>query len=234
MWFDYLLPYRGTLPGGPKPLVSWTLLALNALVFVWELGLAKTGIFPFFIRDFAVTPEKLSGNPQDSWPTLISHTFFHQDLLHAGGNLYYLWTFGHLLEKRLGNLPFLFSYFLWGAFAAFFQIFFEAQPSAHLFGASGAISGILGAYFVLRPLERVGLALPTFGFTRPLEAKVPIFLFLGFWFLLQMARGIGSLTTPPAEASSVAYWAHTGGFAAGALTSYLWTLLRGDGTGEGR
>ncbi len=151
------------------------------------------------------------------WFTLLSSMFMHAGLLHILGNMWYLWIFGDNIEGVLGRLGYLGFYLLCGAAAAFAQIFINPNSAIPMVGASGAISGVLGAYLVLFPYGRILTLVPLFPFFVRL-IQLPVILFLGFWFFMQFWGGISS----PIDGGGVAYWAHAGGFVAGAALA--WTV----------
>ena len=145
--------------------------------------------------------------------------FVHGSLLHVAGNMLYLWIFGDNVEDRMGHGRFLVFYLLCGSAAALAQTAMSADSLAPMVGASGAVAGVMGAYFVLYPHSRV---LTLFPFPLML-IEIPAIYLLGLWFLMQFVNGLGTLT-PPVEgqlAGGVAFWAHIAGFAAGALLILL-------------
>lgn len=150
------------------------------------------------------------------WLTLLTAMFMHAGFWHILGNMWYLWIFGDNVEDVFGRVGYVFFYLLSGLAAAFAQIVTNPHTVIPMVGASGAISGVLGAYFVLFPYGRVLTLVPLFPFFVRLIELPAIFL-LGFWFLLQFIGGISS----PVEGGGVAYWAHAGGFIAGALMALL-------------
>ncbi len=150
------------------------------------------------------------------WFTLLTAMFMHAGFWHILGNMWYLWIFGDNVEDVFGRVGFVLFYLLSGLAAAFAQIFTNPDTVIPMVGASGAISGVLGAYFVLFPYGRVLTLVPLFPFFVRLIELPAIFL-LGFWFVLQFLGGISS----PVEGGGVAYWAHAGGFVAGALLALL-------------
>jgi len=224
MWFDYFVPYRRTFGKGGHAWVTWGLILANWMLFLWELSLTKRGLLPLFLQDYALVPDRFLHDIAGLWPTLISHIFVHGDWLHLIGNMYYLWIFGPPLERRVGSIEFLCFFLSWGVVGALTQVGFESDTTTYLLGASGAIAGILGAMFVLEPLVSLPIIGPSFTVLRRFQIQIPNFLFLGFWFLLQMVRGVGSLTDTGEEVQHIAYWAHAGGFSCGALSIYAWLL----------
>lgn len=150
------------------------------------------------------------------WFTLLTSMFMHGGLMHILGNLWYLWIFGDNIEGRLGKFSFLIFYLFSGLVAAFAQILTNPNGVVPMVGASGAISGVLGAYLVLYPYGRVLTLIPLpFFLTRLIE--LPAIVLLGFWFVLQFFGGLASTV----GGGGVAYWAHAGGFVAGAAIAFL-------------
>jgi membrane associated rhomboid family serine protease len=144
--------------------------------------------------------------------------------MHLLGNMLYLYIFGDNVEDRLGHGSYLVFYLLCGAASALVQVYAQENSAAPLIGASGAISGVLGAYFLLYPKARVLTLIPLFVFFPVVE--VSAFFFLGFWFLLQFLQGALSAAGGDAAAGGVAWWAHAGGFVAGAVLLPVFLLLR--------
>jgi membrane associated rhomboid family serine protease len=185
--------------------------------FAYELRLARGNFLGRFIDARALIPAVFWSNPAAHWPTIYAAMFLHGSWIHIIGNMWYLGIFGRSVEDRLGHLSYLVFYFLTGTLAALSEAYFFPESSVPMIGASGAIAGVLGAYFLLYPRASV-LALVPFGFfSRFLE--IPAFIFLAFWFVLQAFEGAGSLglARHAGEAGGVAWWAHAGGFIAGAL-----------------
>ena len=151
-----------------------------------------------------------------SWPTIFTSMFLHAGWLHILGNMLYLWIFGDNVEDRLGHVRFLVFYLFCGAIAAIAQIVVNPGSTLPTIGASGAIAGVMGAYFVLYPHSRIVALLPLFIFWQIIE--VPAIVFLGFWFLMQFFSGVGSIAlTSGTPTGGVAFWAHVAGFVVGAL-----------------
>lgn len=157
--------------------------------------------------------------PFTVWLTLLTAMFMHAGFWHILGNMWYLWIFGDNIEDVFGRVGFVFFYLISGVAAAFAQILTNPNTAIPMVGASGAISGVLGAYFVLFPYGRVLTLVPLFPFFVRLIELPAIFL-LGFWFVMQFLGGISS----PVEGGGVAYWAHAGGFVTGALLALLYKL----------
>jgi membrane associated rhomboid family serine protease len=210
-----MIPLRDINPTRRVPIATVTLIAVNVLVFVYQSTLRGTA-FDSFVFQFGVIPAALTGDFNSYAPTLFTSMFLHGDWLHIGSNMLYLWIFGNNIEDRLGILRFVAFYFITGLAAAGAQIAIGPDSRIPIVGASGAIAGVLGAYLALFPNARVQTLLILFYFIRVVEVSA-VWL-LGWWFLLQVLYGFGSLTAT--QTGGVAFFAHIGGFAAG------WLLIR--------
>jgi membrane associated rhomboid family serine protease len=188
------------------------LLALNALVFMRQAALGA-GEMEQFIVAFGLVPADFS------WLAVLTSMFVHGGLMHAAGNMLYLWIFGDNVEDRMGHGRFLAFYLLCGAAAALAQTAAAPDSPVPMVGASGAIAGVMGAYFVLYPKSRV-LTLIPFPIT---VVEIPAVYLLGLWFVMQFVNGLASMTPPEggALAGGVAFWAHAAGFGAGVLLVLL-------------
>ena len=205
-----MIPLRDIIPSRTTPYVTVTLIVLNVLVFAYQF-LLGTGVQEF-IYLFGLVPAEFS------WPTVFTSMFLHGGLMHAGGNMLYLWIFGDNVEDRMGHGRFVAFYLLCGVAAALAQTWMSPGSLVPMVGASGAIAGVMGAYFVLYPKSRIVTLLPLIFFFQVIE--VPAIVFLGIWFLMQFVSGLGSLAATSADgaaqmAGGVAFWAHVAGFAAG-------------------
>ena len=212
--------------GGPPKLVTIGLIALNVLAFLLELGQGSEGALQSFITAWGVVPrEYTTGHdiapliPLPFWSTLLTSMFLHGGWMHLGGNMLYLWIFGDNLEKVMGNARFLLFYLVCGIAAAITHIVFSGGSAVPTIGASGAISGVLGGYLILFPKNRVRVL------TRGGIMSVPALVVLGFWIVIQLVSGFGSVATT-AETGGVAYLAHVGGFFAGMLLVKPMTMGR--------
>jgi membrane associated rhomboid family serine protease len=204
-----MIPLRDVIPSRTTPIVTIALIAANALVFVFELWLDEPTLNEFVLY-FGLVPAAFS------WVAVLTSMFVHGGWLHFGANMLYLWIFGDNVEDRMGHGRFLTFYLLCGAAAALAQTIVVPNSTLPMVGASGAIAGVMGGYFVLYPQSRIVTLVPIFVFIQILE--VPAILFLGLWFLLQFASGIGSIAAVTGSASQggIAFWAHIAGFVAGA------------------
>jgi membrane associated rhomboid family serine protease len=182
------------------------IIILNCLAFLFELSLSQRMLQPFLMM-YGVVPVLFS------WPTVLTSMFLHGGWLHIGGNMLYLWIFGDNVEDRLGHGRFLVFYLLCGTVAALAQVLTSPESRVPTIGASGAIAGVMGAYFVLFPHSRVLTLVPLLVFWEVIE--IPAIFFLGIWFLMQLFSGVGSLAVSSASTGGIAFWAHVAGFVAG-------------------
>jgi membrane associated rhomboid family serine protease len=213
-----------------RPYVTWTLIFFNAFIFAFQILFADTTTFFY---TFGMVPSELTQGlsyrflespqglldietPFPTWGTLISSIFIHGGFLHFGSNMLYLWIFGDNIENWLGHSKFLIVYLVFGLAGSGAHVMADANGTIPVIGASGAIAGVLGAYFVLFPRNRVNTLVMFYFIT---IARIPAVFVLGGWFVLQLFSGLGSLAT--GASSGVAYWAHVGGFVAGLLVAYL-------------
>ena len=223
-----MIPLRDTIKSRTVPFVNYALITLCGVVFLYELSLgAKVG---HFIRLTGVTASDVSASllrghfAARPALTLFSSLFVHGGWMHLLGNMLYLYIFGDNVEDRIGHGSYLVFYLLCGAASALVQVYAEQGSTAPLIGASGAISGVLGAYLLLYPGAKVLTLIPLFIFFPVVE--VSAFFFLGFWFLLQFVQGALASAGGDAAMGGVAWWAHAGGFVAGAVLLPVFLLLR--------
>lgn len=207
-----MFPVSDVIPSRTTPYVTVGLIAVNALAFVYELQLSRPEL-QVFTQVFGVVPAYFS------WPTVLTSMFLHAGWMHVLGNLLYLWIFGDNVEDRLGHLGYLGFYLFCGAAAALGQVAANPNSMVPTIGASGAIAGVMGAYFVLYPRSRVLTAVFLVVFMDLVE--IPAIFFLGIWFMMQLFSGVGSLGTHAAD-GGVAFWAHVGGFVTGVMVGLLW------------
>ena len=214
-----MIPLKDDIPSYRVPIATIGLIILNCIVFFFQLslgpkgfeaGLVKYGAIPFEITHFReITPDL-------TFPvslSLFSSMFMHGGFLHLLGNMLYLWIFGDNVEDKLGHIRFVIFYIISGLIASFSYIITAPGSNVPMVGASGAISGVLGAYFLKFPKARI-LTLIFFGFFVRM-VKVPALFFLGFWFFLQLLSGLPSLGAQ--TTGGVAWFAHIGGFLGGIL-----------------
>ena len=201
-----MIPLRDVIPSRSTPFVTIAIIVTNAAVFLYQLSLGDRG--QAFIFDYGLVPAEFS------LLTLVTSMFLHGGLLHVGGNMLYLWIFGDNVEDRMGPARFLMFYLLCGTAAALAQTWMVPSSQVPMVGASGAIAGVMGAYFLMYPRSRIVTLIPIFIFIQLVE--VPAVVFLGIWFLIQFVSGVGTAMSPEAGITGgVAFWAHVAGFVAG-------------------
>lgn len=188
--------------------------------FLYELSLPP-GALDRFLRIWGFVPARMWSGEYPlsaSIATIFVAMFLHAGWLHVGGNMLFLWIFGDNVEDRLGHARFVAFYLLCGVAAAMAQTFISPSSEVPMVGASGAIAGVMGAYFVMYPHSRIVTLIP-FIFLQVVE--VPAIFFLGIWFLMQFLSGVGSIANVQAGSGGVAFWAHVAGFAAGVVGALL-------------
>lgn len=213
-----MIPLRDTIPSSRIAWVARSLLLLNIAAFALELRQGP-GLEAFVYRFGVVPSHWLVSSTSDllDWPrlflTLLTSQFLHGGVLHLASNMLYLWIFADNVEDRLGHARFLGLYLATGIAAAVAQILLSPRSSIPMVGASGAIAGVLGAYFLLFPAARIVTLVPMGFFMQTVE--LPAFLFLGIWFLWQWAQGFMTIGQVADVGGGVAFWAHIGGFVSG-------------------
>jgi membrane associated rhomboid family serine protease len=232
-----VIPLRDANPVRRTPIVTIALIVACVIAFAYRLGAesnaGETGVEQLFFT-YGIVPAELMADLErgrffgEETLAVFTSMFLHVNLIHLVGNLIYLWIFGNNIEDRLGRLGFILFYFAGGIAAAVAQIAIDPTSRVPMVGASGAISAVLGAYLVLFPGARI-LSLVFLGFFYQL-IEVPALIVLGFWFVLQLIDGIGSLGLAGAE-GGVAFFAHIGGFVFGVL---IGIVVRGVGGARGR
>ena len=207
-----MIPLRDVIPSRTTPYITVTIIILNALAWVVELNLPREAL-PAFLQVYGVVPA-------DFQPlTLVTSMFLHGSWLHVIGNMWYLWIFGDNVEDRLGHGRFVAFYLLCGIAAAFGQILWDPLSKLPTIGASGAIAGVMGAYFVLYPRSRVLTLVPLFLFWELIE--IPAIYLLGFWFVMQLFSAGAIAVTSSTGGGGIAFMAHVAGFVAGAAGVFV-------------
>jgi membrane associated rhomboid family serine protease len=213
-------PLRDNNPRRTVPVVTYVLIALNVLGFLWELSLGRNLDRAIFAAAFIPARFWITGYYASDLLSILISMFLHGGFMHIAGNMLYLWIFGDNVEDRLGHARYLVFYLLCGTLATFAHAFFSPASRVPAIGASGAIAGVLGAYLVLYPSARVTTIIPIFFFITIRE--IPAIIILGFWFVIQFLSGVGSLGVPAAQdTGGVAFFAHIGGFIAGMILVFL-------------
>ncbi|MDI6906284.1 MAG: rhomboid family intramembrane serine protease [Thermoanaerobacterales bacterium] len=211
-----MIPLRDTIRSRTFPVVNVILIALNLAVFLYESGLTESELTRLF-NSYGVVPAvqgKILDNPLnlDAWIPMFTTIFLHGSWLHILGNMLYLWVFGDNVEDAMGHRNYLFFYLGAGLAGSFAHIFANPESMVPTVGASGAIAGVMGAYFVTFRRSRILTLVPIF--IIPVLTELPAVIFLFLWFALQMVNGLVSAAVP---GNTVAWWAHIGGFALGML-----------------
>ncbi len=220
-----MIPIRDDTPRFSTPYITYFLIALNTLIFLWEwtIGLQSERALNTIMYEFGVVPSHiraaLQGSaqitiPQAFFPVLTS-MFMHASWLHIIGNMWVLWIFGDNIEDYLGHFRYLVFYLTCGFAASFAHILLNWGSRVPSVGASGAIAGVMGAYFVLYPRARVLTLVPLIIFFT--FWWLPAWIVLGYWFLLQFLSGAATSIATTSQTGGVAVWAHVGGFVAGIL-----------------
>ena len=235
-----IFPYGDDqVKGGHFPLFSYGFIALNILIFLFQLQFDGQLVCQYGAIPYEVLHE-------GEWVTLFTSMFLHGGWMHLLGNMLFLWIFADNIEATVGNFRFLLFYLLGGVIAVATHIYFNIGESAYccapcgegipcsggipacadmtpMVGASGAIAAVMGAYLVLFPKSRIKLFFFVFPF------RLPAFIFLGIWIYQQWAAGTEALQAVASESQGVAWWAHIGGFGFGLLAGFYFRLLRNRG-----
>jgi membrane associated rhomboid family serine protease len=212
-----MIPIRDTAPCHSTPLVTWGLMAVCIIVFV-SMKLMPDQLSYRLLNLYGMVPIRYSnpyyGLPFDYYLSFLTNLFLHGNWLHLIMNMWFMWIFGDNVEDRMGRLPFLIFYLVCGLLATFLQWYFDPTLAIPVVGASGAIAGILAAYFFLYPLERVVVWVPILFL--PIVIHIPAIAFLGLWVLIQIDSATTALLFE-GQTVDVAWWAHLGGFIAGSI-----------------
>ena len=222
-----MLPLADHNPRRTTPVVNIVLVVVNVLMFFWELQLQAAGRLEPVLLHVAFVPARFWYLPGALIPNVITmfvSMFLHGGWLHLGGNMLYLWIFGDNVEDRLGHARYLFFYLVCGLLATLAHAVMSPESRMPSIGASGAIAGVLGAYIVLYPKQRVTTLIPIFIFITIRE--IPAVFLLGFWIVMQLFFGAASMSGNLQSAGGVAYFAHIGGFIAGMVLVMLMGGLR--------
>ena len=215
-----MIPIRDDTPRFSKPFVTYFIIALNTVVFLFELSVGGQShrALNSLMNHFGVVPlhfeRALTGASSVSLPgsflPLLTSMFLHASWLHLIGNKWFLWIFGDNIEDYLGHFTYLLFYLVSGFAAAVAHILLNAGSNVPSVGASGAIAGVMGAYFVLYPRARVLMWFPPIFFFH-----LPAWLVLGYWFFMQFLSGAATSIVETSESGGIAFWAHVGGFVTG-------------------
>lgn len=198
--------------GGAKPIFSYSFIVINILIFVFQVSLGVEG-YQNLLQDFGAIPNEISN--REDLHTLLTSIFLHGGIMHLAGNMLFLWLFADNIEATIGNLHFLIFYLLGGFIASMAQIVFDPTSTLPTVGASGAISAVMGAYIVCFPKSKIKMLVLIFFRSFHISAL----LFLGFWFGQQIFSSFS--VGLDSDQGGVAWWAHIGGFAFGAIYALI-------------
>ncbi|MBU0479884.1 MAG: rhomboid family intramembrane serine protease [Proteobacteria bacterium] len=225
-----MFPLKDDVPSSSFPAINLWLIIVNVLCFVYELMLGDH-LNPF-LSTYGFVPARFMAAQAENYfdfgrfLPVFSSMFLHGGFLHVISNMWMLWIFGDNVEDSMGHGRYLFFYLLCGFVSVFAQGLSAPGSVVPMIGASGAISGVLGAYFVLHPRARITTLVPIFFFLTII--RIPAFVFLGFWILLQILQGSANLLDTGAGAKGgVAWWAHVGGFVMGFVLIHLFRKKKG-------
>ena len=227
-----MIPIRDAIRSKHFPVVNILIIGLNIIVFLWELiqgPYLKESLFLFGIVPIRYSDPGLSTHftPFQQFLPFLTSMFLHGGFLHILANMWFLYIFGDNIEDRLGHIRYLIFYIFCGVASGLVHLFTNWDSKIPTIGASGAISGIMGAYLLLYPHSRILTLIPIFFFFQFVE--LPAFIFLGYWLLLQLFSA--SLT--PSNVGGIAFWAHIGGFISGLILIKLFELIPRTGLSHG-
>ncbi len=213
-----MFPIKDTVPNRSFPATTWLIIVLCGIVFYFETTLPHRSLEKFIVF-FGIVPVEYTkhhwhGLSLIDYISFLTTMFLHGGWLHFLGNMWFLKVFGSKVEDRMGHSQFLVFYLISGVLASLFYIHFSPRSSMPVIGASGAIAGVMGAYYVMFPRAKILTFIPIFIF--PWFIEISAFFFLGWWFLLQLFSGTLSLSLPN-SGEGIAWWGHIGGFIAGVI-----------------
>lgn len=213
-----MIPIKDTIPRSGSPFVTWALIAVNGIIFIFEISIPKNVLSQIFYL-FGLVPARYSlpkwayihALSFDDYLSFLTNMFLHGGWLHLFGNMWFLYLFGSRVEDRMGHIRFLIFYLLSGIAANVIFFLVDIHSTIPEFGASGAIAGVMGAYIVMFPKARIVTLIFVLFF--PFFVDVSAFFYIGFWFILQLLSG--TLSFASQKTGGVAWWAHIGGFIIG-------------------
>lgn len=211
-----MIPIKDRNPSDLFPAVTVSIIAANVIIFFYQSSQGMQH-FERTVMSLALAPASFVTEPlaPEQIRSVFTSMFMHGGILHLAGNMLFLWIFGNNVEDYFGHIKYALFYLIAGIAATLSHVYTHPASSVPVIGASGAISGVLGAYFLLFPRARVLAAIPVFLFFYFVE--VPAFIFLGFYLILQILFGLPTLIMGPLDARGIAWFAHIGGFIAGGL-----------------
>jgi membrane associated rhomboid family serine protease len=207
-----MIPLRDVIPSRTTPYITIAIIAINAAAWLFELSMPRQ-FLPAFLQVYGVVPADLR------IAALFTSMFLHGSWFHVIGNMWYLWIFGDNVEDRLGHGRFIVFYVLCGIVSAMGQVVMDPTSALPTIGASGAIAGVMGAYFVLYPRSRVLTLIPLIIIWEVIE--LPAVFLLGFWFLIQLVSAGMVATTASTGGGGIAFAAHIAGFVAGLIAVFI-------------
>ena len=209
-----MFPIKDHQPSGQFPAITALIILANVLVFIAQL----TAFDPeAFIYQYALIPASVDFSNFATLTPFLSSIFLHAGFVHIGSNMWFLAIFGDNIEAALGRIKYLFFYLTCGAAAGLVQFLFISNETIPMLGASGAVAGVLGAYWRFFPRHKIDTIVPIFGF--PTIIALPASFMLIYWFFTQLFAGVATIAAGTAVIGGVAFWAHAGGFVAGILLS---------------
>jgi membrane associated rhomboid family serine protease len=208
-----MFPLKDTQPSYSTPVVVITLIVINIVIFLFEFSLPEQSSYRLsrdaLIQVYGLTPDRFH------FTNVLTSMFLHASWMHVLGNMLYLWVFGNRLEAALGHAKFLIFYLLCGMAAAAAQTLTNPYSALPMVGASGAIAGVMGAYLLKYPRARILTLVFVFFFITTFD--IPAVILLGYWFVIQLFSGLGSIARTHLSEGGVAFFAHVGGFLTGML-----------------
>jgi len=212
-----MIPLRDVIPSRSTPYITVTLIVINTVAWLYELTIPGD-LLPVYLQLYGVVPADFST------PTLVSSMFLHGSWSHFIGNMWYLWIFGDNVEDRVGHGRFIAFYLLCGVVAALGHVAMDPASTLPTIGASGAIAGVMGAYFVLYPQSRVLTLIPLVFYVEIIE--LPAVFLLGFWFVMQLFNAGVIAVTSNSSSGGIAFVAHVAGFVAGLAGVFVFRKRR--------
>jgi membrane associated rhomboid family serine protease len=214
-----VIPLKDTILRQGFPLVTWIIILLNGVIFIFEISIPKNLLQQLFYL-FGLVPAKYSypnwafihGVPFDDYLSFVTNMFLHAGWLHIIGNMWFLYIFGRTVEDQMGHIRFMIFYILAGILASITYFLIDIHSRIPEFGASGAIAGVMGAYILMFPRAKILTLILILFF--PWLIELPALVFIGYWFLIQLVGGTLTLASPISQ-GGIAWWAHVGGFVFG-------------------
>ena len=207
-----MIPLRDVIPSRTIPLVTIGLIVVNGLAFLFEMSLSDD-VRQAFVNHYGLVPVRFT------WRSVVTSMFLHASWSHVIGNMWFLWIFGDNVEDRFGHFRYLVFYLLCGTVGGIVQTVSAPWSFVPTVGASGAVAGVMGAYFLLYPRSRVLTMIFPFVFW---IIEVPAVFFLGYWFLIQLFSGVGTVAVSTGTSSGgIAFWAHVAGFMTGVVMVFV-------------